>query len=98
MTEKRYFINVMQNIEDRVSGVILCGFSQLVDRLNEYDEKYSQLFTEYSELQVDNEQLRSECQRLRRKNKRLHQDWDKIYRLCLEKGFTEEEIIKELER
>jgi len=41
--------------------------------------------------------LQQDNTRLRQKNKRLHQDWDKIYRLCLDKGFTEEEIIKELE-
>ena len=35
---------------------------------------------------------------LKRKNKRLHRDWDKLYDLCLDKGCTEDEIIKEMER
>ena len=40
----------------------------------------------------------NENNRLERKNQRLHQDWDKMYRLCLDEGFTEDKIIKELER
>ena len=68
MTEKRYFINSLQNIEDRLSRVILCGFSQIVERLNEYDEKYSQLVTEYSELQVENEQLKEKNKKINERN------------------------------
>lgn len=66
MTEKRYFINSEQNIEDKVSGVILCDFSQIADQLNEYDERFYQLFTEHSKLQVKNKWLKQENKHLRR--------------------------------
>lgn len=65
MTEKRYFINSEQNIEDKISGVILYDFSQIADQLNEYDESFYQLFTEHSELQVKNKWLKQENKRLR---------------------------------
>ena len=39
----------------------------------------------------------SDNDRLRNKNERLHKDWDKLWELCKE-HFTDEEIIKELER
>ena len=42
--------------------------------------------------------LQNHCERKIAENKRLHRDWDKIYQLCLDMGYTEEEIIKELER
>lgn len=65
MTEKRYFINSLQNIEDKVSGVIFCDVSQITDQLNEYDERFYQLFAEHSELQVKNKRLKQENEYLK---------------------------------
>lgn len=85
MTEKRYKIDLTNSP--------LLSYIDMVT-----GEKYP--ITEdgiYSICDLLNE-LHEENQRLKRKNKRLHRDWDKLYDLCLDKGCTEDEIIKELER
>lgn len=65
----------------------------LVDNVTgkEFESDFDEIVDLLNALHEDN-------QRLIRKNKRLHRDWDKLYDLCLDKGCTEDEIIKEMER
>ena len=97
MTEK-FIINQNAEVEDTISHITFDSFMEILIVLNGQSRQLKKLSEENEQLLEENEQLRSEYQRLRRKNKRLHQDWDKMYRLCLDEGFTEDEIIKELER
>lgn len=91
MTENKRFTKVEhifelndEGIKDNQTRIEYYYALDLIDLLNEFSK--------------ENEQLRSDCQRLIRKNKRLQKDSGKLYQLCLEKGFTDDEIIKELER
>lgn len=59
---------------------------------------HQQIITTLNQLNDENKQLKQENERLRNKNNRLHKDWDKLYLLVLDKGFTEDEILKELRR
>lgn len=91
MTEKRYkMINTNLKDKDRVYYNI-----QRNDGFN-----VCQVFGKHTAREIVDElnALYEETQRLKRKNKRLHRDWDKLYDLCLDKGCTEDEIIKEMER
>lgn len=97
MTEKRFRVIVKSN----GAYAHQCWLNDSESRINGvYDEGYyfrddikgARMFCDLlNALHEDN-------QRLIRKNKRLHRDWDKLYDLCLDKGCTEDEIIKEMER
>lgn len=50
------------------------------------------------ELEKENERLQNCIHRKRVAVKWLKRDYDKLYQLCLDKGFTEEELTKELDR
>lgn len=65
-------------------GMYELSEKELIKLLNKQNERIIEL-SEYTS-------------RLVRKNERLHRDWDKLWEVCLDKGFTEEELIKELER
>ena len=48
------------------------------------------------EKQVTN--LTSGIKRCRNSNRLLHRDFDRLWEMCLDKGWTEDELIKELEQ
>lgn len=71
-------------------GVILSD-KEVNQLLNEQDKRIK-------ELEKENERLQNCIHRKRLAVKWFKRDYDKLYQLCLDKGFTEEELIKELDR
>lgn len=77
--------------EERYSTENDLEANSLCTLLNEQDERIR-------ELEKENERLQNCIHRKRVAVKWLKRDYDKLYQLCLDKGFTEEELIKELDR
>ena len=65
--------------------------NEVVDKLNEQDGRIKKL-------EKENERLQNCIHRKRLAVKWVKRDYDKLYQLCLDKGCTEDEIIKEMER
>lgn len=93
MTEKRFTLELYDGT-NRIKAIKDNG--EII-----YPPKVVGLLNELNEENEDNKRLikyaYSDNDRLRNKNERLHKDWDKLWELCKE-HFTDEEIIKELER
>lgn len=97
-------LNAQQFVAQLV--VFLNDQNQAIVDLYDGSKYWSDKATEMiKELQDENEQLKKELKSYKNfsdrklaENKRIHKDWDKLWQLCKDKGFTEEELIKELER
>ena len=68
---------------DQETGEILTDV-KVRNRLNEQDKRIRTL-QNYSD-------------RKREENRRIHNDFDKLWEICKDKGMTEDELIKELEQ
>jgi hypothetical protein len=101
MTEKRFaYLDYKDTVKDNQTGKEYHTWFEddLLGLLNSLSDENEQLKKEISNRDEVNKRLQNYNNRKRAENERLHRDWDKLYQLCLDKGFTEDELIKELER
>ena len=84
MTEKRFNCTDNGFVIDYKSEQKVLNLYDVVDLLNGQQEYIQSLKNSYN--------------RCRSTNRALHKDWDKLWRICIDNGMTEEEILKEMDR
>ena len=96
MTEKRFTIHgdVVSDTDMKIPITVWSDKKQQ----KKFCDELNALHEENEQLKRINKRCSDNHLRMRNRLERLNKDWDKIYDICKDKGMTDEEIIKEMER
>ena len=83
-TNERFIVDTAGTLIDMETRNTYDYVSDVVDLLNGQQEYIQSLKNSYN--------------RCRSTNRALHKDWDKLWRICIDNGMTEDEILKEMDR